>query len=126
MKKLTTVVLRHRALVTLVWLALTVVGGLFVGKANSGLTHTIATPGLAGYDANLAMTPARHRWREAPVIAVLRLPSGQTMRTSAGRRFAQRTFASAAHEAGHVALIDYATSHNRRFAQPMGTRRGRY
>ena len=86
MKKLTTVVLRHRALVTLAWIVLTVVGALLVGKANSGLSHTQATPGLAGYEANQAMIRRLGLdGGEAPVIAVLRLPAGQTMASASGQ-----------------------------------------
>lgn len=114
MHKLTAAVLRHRVLVAAVWIALTVVGALFVGKANSGLTHQQATPGLAGYDANQAMI--RYLGLDgvqAPVIAVLPLPGGQSMSTAAGRRAAARTFGSAGAK-GHVGLIDFASSHDRR------------
>ena len=120
MKKLTTVVLRHRALVTLAWIVLTVVGGLLVGKANSGLSHTQATPGLAGYEANQAMIRRLGLdGGEAPVIAVLRLPHGQTMARAAGQAAAARTFAAAA-KLGHVGLIDYATTHDRRLVSADG------
>lgn len=113
MTRLTSAVLRHRLLVCLLWIALTIVGGMFVGKANGGLTHTIATPGLAGYDANQAMIRQLGiDGGAAPVIAVLRLPRGRSMRTVAGRRLAAGVFSRAAHQAGHVGLIDYATSHD--------------
>jgi uncharacterized membrane protein YdfJ with MMPL/SSD domain len=48
MQRLTSTILRHRLVVVIVWIGLTVVGGMFVGKANSGLSHQQATPGLAG------------------------------------------------------------------------------
>ena len=115
MTRLTSAVLRHRLLVCLLWIVLTIVGGMLVGKANSGLTHTIATPGLAGYDTNQAlMRQLGIDGGEAPVIAVLRLPQGQSMQTVAGRRLAAGVFSRAARQAGHVGLIDYATSHDRR------------
>jgi RND superfamily putative drug exporter len=112
MQKITATVLRHRALVALVWIVLTVIGGLMVGKANSGLSHQQATPGLAGYDANQAIIRRLGLdGGEAPVIAVLRLPPGQSMHTAAGQATAARTFAAPA-QRGHVGLIDYGTSHN--------------
>lgn len=120
MHKFTAAVLRHRILVVVVWIALTIVGGLFVGKANSGLTHQQATPGLAGYDANKAMI--RHLGLdggEAPAIAVLHLPTGLNMNTAAGQRAAARMFATAGAQ-GHVGLIDYATSHDRRLISKDG------
>jgi len=120
MKTLTAAVLRHRALVALAWIVLTVVGGLFVGKANSGLSHKLATPGLAGYDANQAMVRQLGLdGGEAPVIAVLHLPAGQTMRTAAGQATAARVFAAPAQK-GHVGLIDYGTSHDRRVISADG------
>ena len=120
MKKLTTTVLRHRALVTLAWIVLTVVGALLVGKANSGLSHTQATPGLAGYEANQAMIRRLGLdGGEAPVIAVLRLPDGQTMASASGQAAAARTFAAAA-KLGHVGLIAYATTHDRRLVSADG------
>jgi RND superfamily putative drug exporter len=120
MSRLTTVVLRHRALVATGWIVLTIVGGVFVGKANSGLTHTIATPGLAGFDANQAILRRLGLdGGEAPLIAVLRLPTGQTMRDPAGRSAAERVFAAAA-AAGHVGLVDYATSHDPRLVAHDG------
>ena len=115
MTRLTSVVLRHRLVVCLGWIVLTIVGGTLVGKANSGLTHRIATPGLAGYDANQTMMRQLGiDGGEAPVIAVLKLPPGQSMRTTTGRRLAAETFAKAATRAGHIALIDYASARDRR------------
>ncbi len=120
MHKLTATVLRHRAMVAIAWIALTVVGGLFVGSANSGLSHNLATAGLAGYDANQAMVRQLGiDGGEAPVIAVLRLPPGQTMRTAAGQATAARVLAAPA-QAGHVGLIDYGTSHDRRLISADG------
>ncbi len=112
MQKITAIVLRHRAPVTLAWIVLTVVGGLMVGQANSGLNHQQATPGLVGYDANQAMIrQIGLDGGESPIIAVLRLPQGQTMHTAAGQAMAAGTFAAPAQQ-GHVGLIDYGTSHN--------------
>ena len=120
MHKLTVLVLRHRLPVLLAWVALTVVGALFVGKANSGLSHSFATPGLQGYDANQAMVRELGLdGGEAPVIALLRLPADQSMNTVAGQTSASRLFTAAARR-GHVGLIDYATSHNRRLISGDG------
>ena len=120
MHKLTSAVLRHRVLVLVAWIALTVVGGLFVGQANRGLSHTFATPGLAGYDANQAMLRQLGLDGGEPVvIAVLRLPAGQSMRTASGQANAARVFAAPAGR-GHVGLIDYGTSRDPRFISPDG------
>jgi RND superfamily putative drug exporter len=112
MQRLTETVLRHRRAVALAWIALTVVGVLMVGSANSGLAYSQATPGQPGYDANAAMIKRLGLdGNEQPVFAVLRLPPGEGMRTSAGRALAASTFA-AAHRAGHLGLADYANTGN--------------
>ncbi len=112
MKRLTEVALRHRRIVALVWVALTVCGVLEVGSANSGMTHSQATPGLPGYDTNAALFKRFGLdGNEQPVIAVLHLPANASMNTSTGRALAARTF-QAANRAGHVGLADYANTNN--------------
>ena len=114
MTSITRFALHHRRLVALAWVALTVAGVLTVSSTTSRLSHGFNTPGTAGYDANL------HIWKrfgidgnEQPTIAVLKLPAGQTMRTAIGQAAAARTFA-AANLAGHLAVADYANTHNPR------------
>jgi RND superfamily putative drug exporter len=104
--------LRHRRLVALAWVALTIVGALTVSSATSRMTHSFATPGNPGYDANQRLIKRLGiDGNEQPTIAVLRLPAGQTMRTAAGQATAAKTFA-AAKRAGHLAVADYANTHN--------------
>jgi RND superfamily putative drug exporter len=112
--------LRHRRLVALGWLALTIAGVLTVSSATSRMTHSFATPGTAGYDANLAIDRRLGiDGNEQPTIAVLRLPPGQTMGTAAGQATAARTFA-AANRAGHLAVADYANTLNPKLVSSDG------
>jgi RND superfamily putative drug exporter len=112
MNSITRLALRHRRLVAVAWITLTVVGVLTVSSATSGLSHGFNTPGTAGYDANAHML---QRFgidgNEQPTIAVLRLPAGDRMGSAAGQAAAAQTFA-AAHRAGHLAVADYANTHN--------------
>ncbi|KAA2265391.1 MMPL family transporter [Solihabitans fulvus] len=104
--------LRHKGLVVLLWLVLTAAGALATGSAVDGLTHSFATPGMSGYDANLHLAQRLGiDGNEQPTIATLTLPSGQGMDTAAGRDIAARTFA-AANQAGHLAVADYANTGN--------------
>src|ERR1700716_4131745 len=107
MTAITHLALRHRKLVALAWIVLAVAGVLTLSSTTGGLTHSFATPGNPGYDANLRI---QQRFgidgNEQPTIAVLQLPPGQSMRTSAGQATAARTFA-AIHRAGTVAVADY-------------------
>jgi RND superfamily putative drug exporter len=112
MTTITRFALAHRRLVALAWIALTIAGALTASATTGRLTHSFATPGNPGYDTNLRI------WKtfgvdgnEQPTIAVLHLPAGETMHTAAGRVAAARTFA-AAYKAGHLAVADYADTHN--------------
>lgn len=112
MTSITRLALRHRRLVALAWIILTVAGVLTVSSATGRLSHGFNTPGTAGYDANHHIL---QRFgvdgNEQPSIAVLHLPAGQGMGTAAGQAAAARTFA-AANRAGHLAVADYANTHN--------------
>src|SRR5260370_42682778 len=112
MTNLTQLAMRYRRCVVLGWIVLAVVGALTVSSTNSNLSHSVATPGTAGSEANAHI---RKRFgldgNEQPAIAVLRLPVGQSMRTAAGQAMAGRTF-DAAHRAGHLGVADYATTHD--------------
>jgi RND superfamily putative drug exporter len=104
--------LRHRKVVALAWIVLAVAGALTLSSTTASLTHSFATPGTPGYQANSRI---QQRFgvdgNEQPTIAVLQLPPGQSMRTAAGQATAARTFA-AAQRAGSVAIADYANTHN--------------
>jgi RND superfamily putative drug exporter len=83
-----------------------------VSSATSGLSHGFNTPGTAGYDANAHMLKTFGiDGNEQPTIAVLHLPAGEGMRTPEGQAAAAHTFA-AANRAGHLAVADYANTHN--------------
>jgi RND superfamily putative drug exporter len=112
MREVTRFCLRHRRLVVLAWLVLTVAGALTASAATGNLTHSFATPGTAGYDTNLRLLKTFGiDGNEQPSIAVLKLPAGVTMNTPAGQAIAARTFA-AARQAGHLAIADYANTRN--------------
>lgn len=120
MTSITRFALAHKRLVAVVWLALAVAGGLTVSSTTGRLTHSFATPGNPGYDTNIRLV--QHfgiDGNEQPTIAVLHLPAGASMRTAAGRAAAARTFA-AAHRAGHVAVADYASTHDRALVSADG------
>src|SRR5256714_544485 len=112
MNSITRLALRHRRLVALMWIALTVVGVLTVSSATGRLSHGFNTPGTAGYDANTHILKRLGvDGNEQPTIAVLKLPAGEGMGTAAGQAAAARTFAAAT-RAGHLAVADYANTHN--------------
>jgi RND superfamily putative drug exporter len=120
MTNMTRLALRHRRLVVLAWVLLGVAGGLTVSSTNGNLSHSVATPGTAGSEANAHITKRfGFDGREQPAIAVLRLPAGQSMQTAAGQAIAARTFAAAQH-AGHLGVADFANTHDPKLVSPDG------
>ena len=112
--------LQHKRIVVSVWLCLTVVGALAASSVGGRLTQGLPIPGQPAYEANLKMLRTFGiDGHQQPTIGVLQLPAGQSMRTAAGRSAAAHTFASATN-AGPVGVIDYSTTHDRRFISADG------
>ena len=69
--------LRHRKLVVLAWIVLAAAGVATLSSTTGKMTHSFATPGTPGYNANHRMM---QRFgidgNEQPTIAVLHLPAG--------------------------------------------------
>ena len=120
MISLTTFIIRHRLMVALAWVALAAAGVMTVSSTVGRLSKGFATPGTAGYEANQHIL---HRFgldgNEQPSLGVLQLPSGVSMRTPAGRAAAARVFASAT-RAGHLAVADFANTHDPKFVSADG------
>jgi putative drug exporter of the RND superfamily len=103
---ITDIALRHRKLMALAWIVLAVAGALTLSSTTGSLTHSFATPGTPGYDANNRIQQRLGLdGNEQPTIAVLRLPPGQSMRTPSGQAIAARTFA-AVQRAGRIGMAD--------------------
>jgi RND superfamily putative drug exporter len=121
MPKATRFALRHRRLVFAVWTLLALAGALAVPSATRNLSHLFGTSGTPGTEANEHI---RKQFgidgREQPAIAVLRLPPGQSMNSAAGQAGAARAF-QAANLAGHVAVADFANTHDRKLVSADGS-----
>ena len=112
MKSMTSLSLRHRWVVALAWVAMTIAGVLTVNTSTERMSYSYSTPGQAGYEANQHLT---ERFgidgTYEPTLALLHLPAGQTMSTSAGQRTAAKVFAAASRP-GVATVADYANTHN--------------
>jgi RND superfamily putative drug exporter len=112
--------LKHKLIVVASWLCLTVAGGFAATTVGGKLTKGLPIPGQPAYEANLRMLRTFGiDGHQQPTIAVLHLPAALSMRTTAGRTAAARTFAAAS-EAGPVGTIDYATTHDGRLVSADG------
>ncbi len=109
---MTRFLLRNKAAVVLVWIGLAVLGVLAAPGLGPHLDYSYTTPGEPGFKANAKI--ANRFGIDAAFEAhlpVLRLPLGHGMETPAGRDAAARAFA-AAHKAGPVTIVDYASTHD--------------
>ena len=71
-------ILRHKLLVALFWLTVTVVGILTVARVTGALSKQFAAPGQEGYDTNQAILRTYGIGAD-PVVLVVTLPDGTTV-----------------------------------------------
>ena len=120
MTRLVGAVLRHRRVVVLAWILLTVAGALTVSQATKRMTYSYTTPGQVGYEANLHLNKRFGiDGTFEPTLALLHLPAGQTMRSLSAQAEAAKTFAAASRP-GVAIVADYANTHNPRLISPDG------
>jgi RND superfamily putative drug exporter len=86
MRKITDFVLRHRRLVLVGWLVLTIVGMAAAGPASKALDQRFSVPGREGWDTNeLIVKTYGNGGENPPLLAVVKLPEGTTATTPAVR-----------------------------------------
>ncbi|MBS1869482.1 MAG: MMPL family transporter [Actinobacteria bacterium] len=87
MTALTRWVLAHRKLVVAFWLVLTVVGGAAAGPAGRAMNQKFSVPGREGWEANVQIQKLYRGTggNAAPLVPVVQLPAGRTVRTAAVR-----------------------------------------
>jgi putative drug exporter of the RND superfamily len=96
MERLSGFVLRHRLLVVLAWLVLTLAGGLTVGTMQSRLALTVPLPDEPGFVASARIAALyRTGGPTAPAVVVVRLPPGLTVGSHGVRAELGQVFASA-------------------------------
>jgi putative drug exporter of the RND superfamily len=112
--------LKYKLIVVILWFGLTAAGAFAATSVGTRLTKGLPIPGQPAYEANLKMLRSFGiDGHQQPTIAVLQLPVGLSMHTSAGRAAAARTLGAAGH-AGPVGIIDYATTHDSQLVSPDG------
>jgi RND superfamily putative drug exporter len=86
MARLTRFVLRHRRLVVVSWLLLTLAGMASAGSAWRALSDQFTVPGREGYETNAAITRTfANGGNSAPLVPVVTLPPGTSLDSPAVR-----------------------------------------
>ena len=120
MPALTRFVLRHKALVALFWLAMTIAGVATIGGTTHRMTNSFAMPGQAfRVDSQIARLYG-NGGSQTPYVPVLSVPAGQRVTDPAVAAATGRVFAAAARDIPNARLADYATTHDRAFVTRDG------
>ena len=91
MQQLTRRVLRHKRLVAIGWIALTLVGMAAAGPASEALDQRFSVPGREGWDTSQEILRVYGNGGESPpLVPVVRLPEGATVSSPAVRRELRR------------------------------------
>jgi len=115
MHRLTRFVLRHKALVTLFWLAVAAAGVMTISGTTHRMTNNFAMPGQAfRVDSRITATYG-NGGDQAPYLPVLTVPAGQRVTDPAVAAATGRAFAAVAQAVPHVRIADYATTHDPAF-----------
>jgi putative drug exporter of the RND superfamily len=87
MTALTRWVLAHRKLVVAFWLLVTIVGIATAGPATRAMNQKFSVPGREGWETNVQIQRLYHGTggNAAPLVPVVQLPAGRTVRTAAVR-----------------------------------------
>ncbi len=115
MPALTRFVLRHKALVALLWLAVAAAGVLTVGGTTHRMTNNFAMPGQAfRVDSQIARDYG-NGGSQTPYVVVITAPPGQRITSPAAAATAGRAFDAIARAVPHVRIADFARTHNPAF-----------
>jgi RND superfamily putative drug exporter len=116
---LTSFVLRHKALVTVLWLLLLVAGIATAGATTKRMTTSFAMPGPS-FDADSRIVALYHAGTDDPLVPVITLPAGETVRSPGVAAQIDAAFSAAAHMVPRSRLVDYATTGDPAFATKDG------
>jgi len=115
MPALTRFVLRHKALVALLWLVVAVAGVMTISGTTHRMTNSFAMPGQAFRVDNQIVRSYGNGGSQPPYVPVLTVPAGQQVTDPAVAAATGRAFAGAARAIPHARVADYATTHDPAF-----------
>ena len=122
MDAVTSGVLRHRRLIGVIWLLLLLCGGVASGRLSSHLSQSFDIPGTPSDAAARAVVEQyRSGGTETPLVPVVRLPSGTTVRQPRVMAGLRAGFAGvAAVGGGGSRVVSYANTGSRSFVSADG------
>lgn len=119
MRTLTRLVLRHKLLVTAVWLVLAITGALTASSTVHRLTNSFSMPGPAA-TTEKQIVARYHYGTQDPIVPVLRPPAGQRATDSQVAARADQIFTAAKRVLPEARIVDYANTRDRVFVTADG------
>ncbi len=120
MPALTRFVLRHKALVALLWLAVAVAGVLTVGGTTHRMTNDFSMPGQAFTVDNQIAREYGNGGSQPPYIPVLTVAPGERVTDPAVAAQTGRVFAAVREAVPSVRIADFYATHDRQFVTRDG------
>ena len=120
MPALTRFVLRHKALVALLWLAVAVAGVMTVGGTTHRMTNNFSMPGQAFTVDNQIVREYGNGGSQPPYIPVLTVAPGERVTDPAVAAETGRVFAAVREAVPSVRMTDFYTTHDRQFVTRDG------
>jgi putative drug exporter of the RND superfamily len=117
---MTNFILRHKALVALFWLVLTVAGIATVSGTTHRMTNNFSMPGQSFQVDTQIVAEYGTGGAQAPYVAVLTVPPGQRVTDPAVAAQTGRVFGVIPAAAGKVRLADYPATHDPAFVTRDG------
>jgi RND superfamily putative drug exporter len=113
-------VLAHKRLIVGFWLVAILVGGAASSKVGAKLSQEFSLPGQPGHEANVAiLRDYGNGGLQQVLVAVMRLPAGETATSAPARQVLARAFGALQGEPG-MRVASYANTGDRRFASADG------
>jgi RND superfamily putative drug exporter len=115
-------VLAHKRIVTVFWIALTVVGIASANSATKALDQKFSVPGKEGWETNVAIAEHFHGMGgdTAPIVPVVTLPSGETVNSPGVRAQLQRVDQKLEQALPDARIASYASTGSRTFVSSDG------
>jgi RND superfamily putative drug exporter len=117
---MTNFILRHKALVALFWLAMTIAGIATVGGTTHRMTNNFSMPGQSFQVDNKIAAEYGTGGAQAPYVAVLTVAPGQRVTDPVVAAQTGRVFGAIPAAAGNVRLADYSVTHDPAFVTRDG------
>jgi putative drug exporter of the RND superfamily len=121
MTSITRWVLAHKRLVSIFWVAVTLIGIATVSQATKSFSTQFSVPGREGYETNVAIQRIYHQGgSNAPIVGVVTLPAGTPVSSSEVRSGLEQITSKLHAALPGARIASYASTGNRAFVSADG------